>query len=57
MKLYFKTMTNKISIDVQRRTYKLNDNCESYGAYVVVSQWEFEKILKQLKVNRFSETK
>ncbi len=56
MKLYFKTMTNKISIDVQRRTYKLNGNCESYGAYVVVSQWEFEKILKQLKVNRFIET-
>ncbi len=55
MKLYLKTMTNKISIDVQHRTYKLNGNCESYGAYVVISQWEFDNILKQLQAVHFSE--
>lgn len=55
MKLYFKTMTNKISIDVNARTYKLGNECETYGAYVVVSQWEFDNIVKQLQAAHFTE--
>ena len=54
MKLYFQTMKNKICIDAYTRTYKLGDNCEKYGAYVVVSQWEFDNIVKQLQAAHFT---
>ena len=48
-------MKNKICIDAYTRTYKLGDNCEKYGAYVVVSQWEFDNIVKQLQAAHFIE--
>lgn len=51
----FKTLKNKINIDPLQKTYTLDNNCKNYFAYVSITQWQFDYILRELKQNNFRE--